>query len=75
MTLMVLFPVTEEVFLDCPEKVIIAFHRNKSSHQRCTIKKSVLRNLQNSQENTCARVSLLINRLYQERDSVTGVFL
>ena len=31
---------------------------DRSSHLRCSVKKCVLRNLQNSQENTCARVSL-----------------
>ena len=33
---------------------------DRSSHLRCSVKKGVLRNLQNSQENTCARVSFLI---------------
>ena len=28
--------------------------------QRCSVKKGVLRNFQNSQENACARVSFLI---------------
>ena len=32
----------------------------RSSHQRCSIVKGVLRILQNSQENTCARVSFLL---------------
>ena len=32
-----------------------------SSHQRCSIKKFVLKNLQNSQENTCVGVSGLVN--------------
>ena len=34
--------------------------RSRSSHQRCCIKKFVLKNSQNSQENTCARVSFLM---------------
>ena len=32
----------------------------RGSHQRCSIKKVFLKILQNSQENTCARVSFLI---------------
>ena len=32
----------------------------ESSHQRCSIKKVFLKNSQNSQENTCAKVSFLI---------------
>ena len=34
------------------------FKKYISSHRRCFVRKGVLRNLQNSQENTCARVSL-----------------
>ena len=34
--------------------------RSRSSHQRCSVKKGVLSNSQNSQENTSARASLLI---------------
>ena len=37
------------------------FEGLRSSHQKCSIKKSVLRNLVNSQKNTCTRISLLIN--------------
>ena len=33
---------------------------NRSSYRRCSVKKGVLRNFANSQENTCARVSFLI---------------
>ena len=33
---------------------------SRSSHQRCSIKKLVLKISENSQENTCARVSFLI---------------
>ena len=29
----------------------------RSSHRRCPVEKDVLKNLKNSQENTCARVS------------------
>ena len=49
--------------------------------QRCSVKKVFLKTLQNSQENTSARVSFLIKlqalglQPYQERDSGTGVFL
>ena len=32
----------------------------RNSHQRCSIKKTCLKILQNSQENTCIRVSFLI---------------
>ena len=47
----------------------------------CSVKKVFLEVSQNSQENTCARVSFLIKlqasglQLYQKRDSGTGVFL
>ena len=34
---------------------------NRSSHWRCSVKKVFLEISQNSQENTCARVSFLIN--------------
>ena len=33
---------------------------NRSSHQRCSVWKAILEISQNSQENTCARVSFLI---------------
>ena len=52
-----------------------------SSRPEVFCKKSVLRILQNSQENTCVRVSFLIKlqasglQLYSKRDSSTGVFL
>ena len=36
---------------------------NRSSHQRCSVKKVFLEISQNSQENTCARVSFLITLL------------
>ena len=32
----------------------------KTGHRRCSIKKGALKNFENSQENTCARVSFLI---------------
>ena len=51
----------------------------RSSHQRCSVKKKVLSEIsQNSQENTCVRVSFLIKlqalglQLYLKRDSGTG---
>ena len=49
--------------------------------QMCSVKKVFLEISQNSQENTCVRVSILIKlqalglQLYQNRDSVTVVFL
>ena len=54
---------------------------SRSSHWRCSIKRSVLKNLENSQENTCARAAfsivaglrpadLLKNRLWQRCFSV-----
>ena len=53
----------EETFIDSKDwtinnRIIEAIKR--SSHQKCSIKKVFLENLQNSQENTCARVSFLI---------------
>ena len=39
----------------------LSFCTYKSSHRRCSVRKGVLRN---SQENTCARVSFLIKRLW-----------
>ena len=53
----------------------------RSSHQRCSVKKVFLEISQNSQENTCAKVSFFIKlqasglQLYQKRDPGTGVFL
>ena len=38
--------------------------------QRCSVKKSVLRNLENSQENTCARVSFF--NFIKKRDPGIG---
>ena len=37
------------------------FTSNRSSHQRCSTKKGVLENLTKFTENTCVRVSFLIN--------------
>ena len=36
------------------------FEIGRNSHHRCSVRKIFLENLQNSQENTCARVSFLI---------------
>ena len=36
------------------------FWRTRSSHQSCSVRKGLLRNLTKLQENTCARVSFLI---------------
>ena len=49
--------------------------------QRCSLKNVLLEISQNSQENTCVRVSFLIKlqalglQLYYKRDSGKGVFL
>ena len=56
---------------------------NRSSHWKCSPKKMFLEISQNSQENTCARVSFLIfNKVaglrpatFLKRDSGTNVFL
>ena len=42
------------------EKFILRKKESRSSHWRCSVKKSVLKNFENSQENTCARVSFSI---------------
>ena len=42
--------------------------------RRCSVKRVLLKILQNSQESTCARVSFSI-KLQADRDSGTGVFL
>ena len=53
----------------------------RSSHQRCSVKNVFLQISQNSEENTCARASLLIRlqardlQLYLKGGSGTGVFL
>ena len=46
---------------------------NRNSQQRCSVQKGVLKISQNSQENTCARVSILIT--YFKRGSGTGASL
>ena len=49
--------------------------------RRCSVKKMLLKISQDSQKNTCVRVSFLIElqasglQLYQKRDPGTGVFL
>ena len=46
-----------------PNKTVLWDNKNPpltTSHQRCSVKKVFLKILQNSQENTCARVSFLI---------------
>ena len=40
--------------------ILIQSYISRSSHRNCSIKKGVLKNFVNSQKNTCARVSLLI---------------
>ena len=51
---------TPRSVLNPVKKSMIEFFR-RSSHQRCSVKKAFLKILQNSQENTSARVSFLIN--------------
>ena len=59
----------------------IIFLNSRSSHWRCSVKIVLLKISQNSQKNTCARISFLIRlqtlglQLYLKRDSATGVFL
>ena len=45
--------------------------------KRCSVKKMLLQILQNSKENTCTRVSFIINSFFKKTktDSGTGVFL
>ena len=51
----------------------------RSSHRRCSVRKGVVRNSQNLQENAYARVSFLIklqtSAYIKKRDSGIGVFL
>ena len=47
--------------------------QDRSSHWKCSVEKVFLKILQNSQENTCARVSFLTD--LQALDSGTSVFL
>ena len=57
-----------------PEKRALLFSiLQKQSYRRCSVKKVFLEISQNSQENTCARVSFLIK--LQAWDSGTGIFL
>ena len=49
--------------------------KTKAVVQRRSVKRVFLELLQNSHENTCAKVSFLGLQLYQKRDSGTGVFL
>ena len=48
---------------------LTAIALTRSSHQKYSVKKEFLETSKNSQENNCARVTLL------KRDSGTGVFL
>ena len=50
---------------------------DRSSHQRCSVKKMFLEILQNSQENTCARVSFfnkVAGRNFMEKETLAQVF-
>ena len=38
----------------------VYFPKDRSSHQRCSVRKGVVRNFTNLQKNICARVSFLI---------------
>ena len=70
-----------EFELESIERVKFFHFICRSSHQRCSVKKVFLEISQNSQENTCARVSFLIKlqatelQLYLKRVSDTGIFL
>ena len=61
--------------------LIFKFCVIRSSRQRCSVKKVFLEISQNSQENICARASILIKlqasglQLYQNGDPGTGAFL
>ena len=49
-------------------------HLIRSSHQRCSVKNVLSEILQNSEENTCVRVSILIKLQPCNRDPGTQVF-
>ena len=58
------------------EKLVMTLFPTEAVIRRCSVKKVVLEISQNSQENTCARVSgLRPATLLKKRDSGTGVFL
>ena len=70
--------------LSQPFNMILGTHsitpKTEAAVQKCSVKKVFLEISQNSQENTCARVSFLIKlqacvQLYSKEDSGTGVFL
>ena len=60
---------------------LVVESNSRSSYQRCSIKKEFLKLLQNSQENTCVRVSFLMKlqasgqQLHSKRDTGSSVFL
>ena len=76
-------------FFSAPSKFLYAWatlfqkkEKNfRSNHHRCSIKKIFSKISQNSQQNTCTRVSFLIKlqgsglQLYKKRDSCTDAFL
>ena len=41
--------------------------RCRGSHRSCSVRKGVLRNFENSQENTCARIPFLIGAFIKKR--------
>ena len=67
--------------LECCQPYIIANYKAcnyckiEAAIQRCSVEKVLLKVLQNSQENPCARVSFLKKSCSLQRDSNTGVYL
>ena len=66
-------------FRKCSYKALTIFAESSmldlwqaSSHQRCSVRKGVPRNSQNSKENTGARVSFLIN--FNKKETQTQLF-
>ena len=61
--------------------IVLTGQKTEAVVWRCSVEKMFLEISQNSQENTCARVSFLIKlqalglQIYLKRDSGTGVFL
>ena len=58
-----------------PDKSKNTLHKNRSSHRRCSVRKMFLEMSQNSQENTCARVSFLIKACnFIKKEALAQVF-
>ena len=47
---------------------------SRSSHRRYSVRKGILRNFANSQENTCTRVSFLTKLLFFKKETLAQVF-